>query len=275
MPRPVRHAAGMAVALLLALSGCSRERMLDKALPLPPAETFDWAGKPVSFSPPPEGWRREGTNSGGWKGVYFVLTGSVGERIGLADHYQFADRDRRGPLRKLLADLEGMDDREALRAISIARWRTEEPLSDLESSIARSGNEALDRAQRAVLDNDRRTAGYEIEDAIRQADRMELRLEDVLQRVKFRAEGHTVEGTWTVTADRDTVIAGVPAHLVDYTWLSPERLYHGREYYFVSGNHLFKADFHGLEQNLELFGRVVSTIAWPEASPAGVTVGTR
>jgi hypothetical protein len=168
-----------------------------------------------------------------------------------------------------------MDDREAVRAISIARWRTEEPLSDLESSIARSGNEALDRAMRAVLDNDRRTAGYEIEDAIRQADRMELRLEDVVERVKFRAEGHTVEGTWTVTADRDTVIAGVPARMVDYTWLSPERLYHGREFYFVSGNHLFKADFHGLEKNLDLFGRVVSSISWPEKSPAGVPGGSR
>lgn len=275
MPRPVRHAAGMAVALALALSCASRERALEHASPLRPPETFDWAGKPVSFAPPPEGWRREGTNSGGWLGVYFVLTGSVGERIGLADHYTFADRDRRAPLRKLLADLEGMDDREALRAISIARWRTEEPLSDYESSIARMGNESLDRAQRAVLDNDRRTAGYEIEDAIRQADRMELRLEDVIERVKFRAEGHTVEGTWTVTAERDTVIAGVPAHFVDYTWLSPERLYHGREYYFVKDNHLFKADFHGLEKHLELFGRVVSTIDWPQASPAGATGGTR
>ena len=275
MPRPVRRAAGMAVALVLALSCSSRERAIEQASPLLPAETFAWAGKPVSFSPPPEGWRREGTNSGGWLGVYFVLTNSVGERIGLADHYIIAEHDRRAPLRKLLAELETLDDREALRAISIARWRTEEPLSDFEASIARMGNEALERAQRAVLDNDRRTAGYEIEDAIRQADRMQLHLEDVIERVKFRAEGHTVEGTWTVTAERDTVAAGVPAHFVDYTWLSPERLYHGREYYFVNDNHLFKADFHGLEKNLDLFGRVVSTITWPEPSTPGVTGGTR
>ena len=275
MPRPARRAARMAVALVLVLSGCSRKGALEHEQPLLPPETFNWAGKPVSFSPPPEGWRREGDNGGGWRGMYFVLTGSVGERIGLADHYQFAERDRRDTLRALHDRLEGMDDREAVRAISIARWRTEEPLSDLESSIARSGNEALDRATRAVLDNDRRTAGYEIEDAIRQADRMELRLEDVVERVKFRAEGHTVEGTWTVTDERDTVIAGVPARMVDYTWLSPERLYHGREFYFVSGNHLFKADFHGLEKNLGLFGRVVSSIRWPEAGPAGATGGSR
>jgi hypothetical protein len=266
--RPAARIA-LALAVVSALAGCARER------PLPPAETFDWCGKAVSFPPPPEGWRREGTNDGGWKGVYFVLTGSVGERIGVADHRLIAERDRRGPLRKLLADLEPLDRRDAVRAISIARWRTDDPLSDLEAAIVRDGNVALDRAMTAVLQDDRRSARYELEDAIRHADRMELRLEDVIPRVKFRAEGHTVPGTWTVTAERDTFVAGVPALMVDYTWQSPERLYHGREFYFVSDHHVFMANFHGLEEHLGLFGRIVSAIALPDSAGTGVTGGQR
>lgn len=260
MRHPRRMASLCALLPLFALApgGCAGGR------PMPP-ETFEWRGKAVTFSPPPPAWRREGVNDGGFLGIRFVLTGSVGERIGLADH-RIAERDRRAPLRELLAGLDGLDDRQLARAISLVRWRTGEPLSEAESLMALEGNARLDRATVAVFQGDRSELRREVEAAIALADAFELRLGDVLERVRFRPERHSEPARWTVTDERDTVVAGVPAYKVDYTWRSPEeRLFHGREYYFVDDHHLFQVDFHGLERNLRLFDKLVASISLPDS----------
>src|SRR5688572_33151765 len=91
-------------AVVLSLPAC--------APPAPPLETFEWSGKPLAFSPPPVGWRREGYNQGGWLGAWFVLQGSVGERILVADHHGIAGHDARAELRDVLEKIETLDDRE-------------------------------------------------------------------------------------------------------------------------------------------------------------------
>ena len=262
----LRRAASLAA--LLVLGGCAG------GPELAPSETFDWQGRAISFAPPPEGWRREGTDERHFTGVMFILTGSVGERISIGDHRLIAERDRRARLREVLERIDGAEPRKLAREISIARWRTEDPLSDRDAATIRDGNAALDRAYAAVFRDEPLTVRREIETALDIAGRWEIALEDVVERVKFRAEDRTIEGEWLVTSEGDTTIAGVPAYRVDYTWRTPERLYHGREFYFVADNHVFFAGFHGLERNLALFDRVAASITLPPGTPA-VTEGVR
>src|SRR5258705_11281810 len=89
-----RRVGSTAVTLpLLALAACQ------KADPLLPAETFRWAEQPISFSPPPEGWRREGYGQGGLKGLTVIKTGSLGERITVPVHYVIRDLDNTAQIR--------------------------------------------------------------------------------------------------------------------------------------------------------------------------------
>jgi len=269
----------VAAAAAAVIGGCSSA--------VAPAETFDWRGKSITFAPPPPAWRREGINEGGMLGVYFVLTGSVGERIFVADHYIIADRDRRAALDELLerlndvGDPDDLDHRELAHAISLARWRTEDPLSPLEADIAREGNYRLDRASLAVFNEGRPEVHRQLVAAREEAERMHLELKDVLDRVKFKAKGHHEPVEWKVVSEGPATVAGVPAWRVDYTWQSTKRLYYGRELYFVSDNHVFTASFHGLEQNLLLFDRIAASITFPPADSTkagepgvGVSVAT-
>lgn len=234
-------------------------------------ETFDWRGRPITFAPPPSDWRREGINSG-MLGVYFVLTGSVGERILLADHYLVSDRDRSAALGDLLGKMDDLDDRELAQQISLARWRTEDPISSLEAGIARECNYNLDQATLAVFAESRSDVRRYIQGARNEAGRLHITLADVLPRMKFDPAKHR-EGEWKITSEGPAVVAGLPAYRVDYTWRSPEqRLYHGRELYFVADNHPFTASFHGLQRNLPLFDRIVDSIALPPLDPTAGTV---
>lgn len=133
--------------LVVGMSGCGGQEEAGpvERPPLPPAEVFSWGGQPISFSPPPEGWRREKEQSGGLRGARFVLAGSVGERIHVAEHYQLDDRDHagcpkgwlhfdhgreqhfeRGLLQMSIADLGPVDGAGYEGAIEEARdlWRT-------------------------------------------------------------------------------------------------------------------------------------------------------
>jgi hypothetical protein len=87
----VLTAAALTVAGLPLLSCTSPEKQALEE-PLQAAETFDWSEQPISFRPPPEDWRRNRYNQGGRIGVDFVHTGSVGERIYVAEYYQAGER---------------------------------------------------------------------------------------------------------------------------------------------------------------------------------------
>lgn len=84
-----------------ALIGCETEA------PLLAPEVFHWSGQPVSFRPPPAGWRREGELSGGVRGVRFVKEHGRGEAITVGELHRATKlidertlADVVGPLRK-------------------------------------------------------------------------------------------------------------------------------------------------------------------------------
>jgi len=95
--------------VLLAGAGCGSGAGQSGAPTLSPPETFDWIGEPISFSTPPDGWRREGETGGGVKGVRFVKERSVGEAIGLGDYYILAERNRGSYLEEMLDNFDSYD----------------------------------------------------------------------------------------------------------------------------------------------------------------------
>jgi hypothetical protein len=63
--------------------------------PLLPAETFTWCDQPITFQPPPADWRRDRHNQGGLRGVWFVHSRSVGERIYVSEYHKVGERNQR------------------------------------------------------------------------------------------------------------------------------------------------------------------------------------
>ncbi|HKQ56885.1 MAG TPA: hypothetical protein VJY35_03365 [Candidatus Eisenbacteria bacterium] len=256
MPPILPHRFLPALAGAIALAGCA------PALRSP--ETFEWAGRPVAFSPPPADWRREGYNQGGWLGAYFVHERSVGERIMVAEHHVISDRDGRARLAELLERFDALDDRELKEALRRSRYRTEEPLSPLEAEVAAGVNQAIERAMGAEIAGDREGARREIGGAVRESQRLRIVLSDVLERVVFRPDRAQEPERWVGTARRPGVVAGQPAVFVDYRFRGPERVLRCRDAYFVRDNHVFIASYLGLEKNLPVFDRVVESIRFPE-----------
>src|SRR5262245_56781887 len=207
--------------------------------PLGPAETFEWAGGPIIVSAPRSGWRREGYNEGGWLGLYLVREHSVGERILVAEQYVIGERDGRDGLRELLERFDAMDEGELRRAIQLARYRTDDPLSPGEAEVAAHVNESLDRADAAMFTGDREAARREVAGAEAQGERLRLSLEDVIARVEFRAETRQEPARWPVHARGGTTVAGEPAVWVDYRYRGDRRTYTCRDVYFMRDNHLF------------------------------------
>lgn len=118
---PSLHAGLFAAAstLLLALIACKGER------PLPAPEVFHWSGQPVTFRPPPEGWRREGELSGGVRGVRFVKEHGLGQAITIGELHRVGERDRAPAIGELIEKLETLDRRKFLRELNLARSRTD------------------------------------------------------------------------------------------------------------------------------------------------------
>jgi hypothetical protein len=247
----------------LALTGCAKQKaQLVEALA--PSETFDWCDAPVTFRPPQSPWTPDGFGDGGLKGIWYVKKGSVGEAITVAEHRLIAERDQRKPLRELLDELPRLDQHEIPRKLSLARWRTDlnDPLSRAEGDAATSGNEAIDRALNAHFDNRPDDVRWEIDTAMRIADRTHLTLDDVLARVEFRPEQRNDPKRYTITGRKVFEVAGEKAVSIDYTIDLPEGRRWNREVYVMHDNHLFVARFIGLEQNLPLFDRVVATLSF-------------
>ena len=58
------------------------------------AETFNWCDQPLTFQPPPADWIRDRHNQGGLRGVWFVHSKSVGERIYVSEYYKVGERNK-------------------------------------------------------------------------------------------------------------------------------------------------------------------------------------
>jgi hypothetical protein len=254
----------------LALAGCGGRPSVGAMAQtsLGPAETFEWTDHPIAFAPPDERWARESERSGGLLGARFVKQRSMGEAIEVAEYYVIGQRDGRASLADLLQKLDSYDDRDLRRQLSLARYRTDDPINPLETDVATRVNEALDRAMLAHIHGDADAVRAAVHDAQFAADGMRFSLADGIERVAFDPAKRNDPSMYTVTSRGTTTVAGEPAITVDYTVKLPERTMAAREVYWAHDNHLFVASFIGLAQNLELFDRVVASVTWPGRAKA-------
>jgi hypothetical protein len=233
---------------------------------LSPAETFDWTGEPISFAMPAAGWRREGETSGGVKGIRFVKEQSVGEGIGFGDYYILADRNRTAYVREMLANFDTYDAGFAWdRALRQTYAYTDTPFTALETEIAQAVNQEIAEADAAWRSRDRDRARAHLEAALAEGQRLHFSLPEVIDRVEFKPERRQEPDRYKLIGRRDTVIAGEPAVVVDYTVTVPERgrTYAAREAYVVHNSHLFICTFIGLEETLTVFDAMVASITFP------------
>lgn len=254
VPRLV-HAA-LATALALLAGACGRAPK-----PAPP-ETFHWVSQPIEFSPPPAGWIREGDNGGGQLGVRFVLRGGGGQCISVTAYSRLAERDRREVLARLIARRESLSVSDLAHEISLARARTDEPISDREAAAAAAINEALSRAVDDASEHPAFVKG-DLESALAAAEGYEPTLEEILPHVRLRPERMPHPEMWKIAYERDTTVAGVPAFATDDTLFTPERPLQYRELYFVSNGCAFRATYQGTDENFATFQRLLASIRFP------------
>jgi len=253
----LRTVSGTLAAALLTAGGCAREAPQ-------PLETFSWCAQPIAFSPPPARWRREGENSGGMLGVRFVLTGGLGECITVAAYRSLAERDRRLALTQLLARRDSLGRHEFLRQLSLARARTDDPLSDREAAAAMTINDALNQAEVEFLaERDLFVKAY-LEEAIRAATAYAPTLAEILPRVRLRPERMQEPDRWRLGYERDTTLAGYPAFAGDDTLITPERPLLYFERVWVVNGCAFKAVYQGTKANLPNFDHLVGSIHFSE-----------
>jgi hypothetical protein len=254
----------LAFATPALLVGCGGKA----AIQLQSPETFSWCPQPITFSPPPTRWYRQGDNGGGTLGVYFILTGGGGQCITVAAYSSFVERDRRATLARLIARRDSLTEREFLRELSLARARTDDPLSDREATTALAVNAALDRVSSDYFANQPGFVSSDLETALRAASSYEMTLDEILPRIRLRPDRMQEPDRWRVGYERDTVIAGLPAFASDDTLITPERplLYH--EIFWVVHGYAFKATYQGTPENLATFHQVVDSIRFPEAPGA-------
>lgn len=244
-----------AVVLLLVVAcaaGCSHE------VELAPRETFRWSERAISFAPPPAEWGREGELSGGVRGVRFVKRGSP-EAITVGEFHRIAERDRSEKIAKVLDELPRLDRSEFIRQTTLAAARTDDPLSDDEAEVARAVNEALDRARARHFENRMDLVYAELQNALREAKRFRVTLDDVVEKVALAPL------QLTPPYDRKSAtVGGERAEAIAWTGTYDGRTFARREVFFVRRNHLFVARFIGHEETVPLFDRVVASVEFPE-----------
>jgi hypothetical protein len=258
----VARRRNLLVPLLIAFAaGCAKRAA---QAPLQPPETFSWCAQPISFSPPPLLWRREGDNGGGMLGVRFVLTGGGGQCISVLAFRLIAERDRSASLETLIRRADSLSQREFLNEASLARPRQEDPISEAEAAVARSINQAIDRAIADYLAGDVLYARSDLKDALRAASTHQFTLAEVLPRMRLRPDHMQEPWRWHLGYERDTTIAGLQAFASDDTLFTPERPLLYREVFWVVNGCPFKATYQGTARNVPTFERLVGSVQFPE-----------
>ena len=251
---------------LLVLSLVAATSCVPPAAKLAPVETFHWVSQPVAFSPPPARWERQGDNGGGLLGVRFILRGGGGQCISVYAHRQLAERDRKQAIARLIARRDSLSRREFLDELSLARARTDDPISPRESATASAINDALDRATRDLLDEQPGSVAADLDAALHAANAYEPTLAELLPAIRLVPERMQEPARWRIGVERDTTLAGHAAFASDDTLVTPERplLYH--EVFFVVNGCAFKAVYQGTPENLRTFAEVVDSIRFPGGS---------
>jgi len=264
MPRFTQGGAVALLALALAFAaGCGKG-----AEKLERAETFNWVAQPITFSPPPARWERQGDNSGGTLGVRFILRGGGGQVISVAAYRQLAERDRRKALERLLSRRDSLYRREFMHELSLARARTDDPLSEREAEAALAINTWLDRASADYLAESPGFVASDLESAVRAAASYQPTLQEILPRIRLRPERMQHPEWWRIGYERDTVVVDHPAFASDDTLIVDGRrlLYH--QIFWVVNGCAFNATYQGKRENLATFHRVVESITFPGETDA-------
>lgn len=250
--------AALLVLAACALAGCKSEE------PLATREVFRWTSQPVSFAPPPGGWRREGELSGGVRGVRFVKEHSVGEAITVGELHRIAERDRAAAIQELIETFGKTDRRRFLRESQLAQSRTDDLFTEEERRVAEEVNAALARARTSYLNDDPKMALGELQNALAAARQFRLTLDDVLEKAALAPLRREEPERFASFARRERQIGGEPAVSFAWSFDHSGRHYERREVFVVHRNHLYVARFIGLEKTVPLFERVTASIEFPQ-----------
>lgn len=252
------------VVMMCVVAGCSANDPDPATLNLADRETFTWTGdQPISFATPPEGWSRSRYQNGGAEGVDFVLAGSGGEQIYVAERFYLGKRDHCARLQAMLAELENYDHQGFIEAINEIRFHERKPLNETERRAAQLGNAALDRAERAFGDESRLFTQTELKLAYEQARKIRYSIDDAVGRVLFTAERNPVYPKLVVEEPLRQELAGRTAIVVHFTFEGHGVPMIGRRAYMVVNNRLFEFGFQGREANLLLFERLLESVEFP------------
>ena len=252
------------LALISLLAACGGSAPDSDAVRLAPVETFVWTGdQPISFAPPPGSWTRSRYQNGGAEGVDFVLPGSGGEQIYVAERFFLGRRDHCSRLQEMLRQLENYDRRGFISALHEIRFDEKNFLNDGEARAAQLGNAALDRAQQSFGDESRLFTQIELQSALEQARSIRYTIDESVGRVLFTAERNGVYPALQVDEPVRGELAGRESRRVAFTFKGHGVPMLGSRVYVVANNRLFEFGYQGREPNLALFERLLETVEFP------------
>jgi len=267
----MRRLRGPATALifLMVLTGCQDTTRQDaesrQTVELPPPEVFIWTtGQPISFSPPPEKWNRSRYQNGGAEGADYVLAGSKGEQIFVAERFFLGRRDRCATLKEILENMQNYDRTGFRRAIGKARLHDRDPFNDHERHTVEVVNDILDRAAKAFSPAETTTARLDLEWALEQAVTIRYAVEETVDEILFTRERNPVYPELKVNEPVPGEEAGERALVVGFTFQGHGTPMVGRRVYLVKNNRMFEFGFQGLQGNLALFEKVLESVTFPQ-----------
>ncbi len=254
---------GMAILTVLALASCNGT-VPEKEVVLLPLELFTWTGdQPISFSPPPADWNRSRYQNGGTEGVDFVLAGSGGEQILIAERFFLGNRDRCIAIRELQDSLGDFNPRSFSEALQKGKRYKESAPSVQDEKITPLINDTLNRARDHYRAGDMALVQVELDRALEHSAEIRYTLVETVDEVLFTAKGNSVYPKIQVDAPVDDELAGEPAVRVNFTFDSYRVPFIGRRIYTINNNRMFEIGFQGTEANLPLFEAVLESITFP------------
>jgi hypothetical protein len=256
------HLFSATLLLSTLLAGC--DGMARKGVQLPPPELFTWTGgQPVSFSPPPAEWKRSRYQNGGAEGIDFVLAGSKGEMIFIAERFFLGKRDRCARIKNILENLDDYDRRTFTRDLQKARLYASKPYNAHEERTVEVVNGMLDDARENFLDDFIDGARVELERALEQAATIRFTVGETVDKVLFTAKKNQVFPELKVDDPVEGELAGESALSVWFTFNGHGTPMVGRRLYVVKNNRMFEIGFQGLHKNMPLFDAILASISFP------------
>jgi hypothetical protein len=195
--------------------------------------------------------------------VDFVLAGSKGEQIYVAERFFLGRRDRCAKIREILENLDTLDLSGFRRAVGKARLNERDAYNPREERAAEAINYALERAAEAFALGNEIAAGQDLERALEQAAEIRLTVEETVDEVLFTRERNPVYPALQADEPVSGEVAGQPALIVSFTFKGHGTPMIGRRVYVVKNNRMFELGFQGLPKNLGVFERILDSVTFP------------